>query len=277
MKEIWQHFKKINDLSERTDDVKECQELLMLSRRLSRMAESLFTKSVSELKESNEFLQNTDASDPYSFGQCGGCAYWKVIDGILYIGGSGEMWDFDNIPDASMKRALYSPWIESDFHTVIIHNGVTAIGEDAFHGARISSVIIPESVKVIKQAAFFDAKIERLVLPPTLEKVEEGILNGFSTVADTLVLSADIPYIMPYAFFGRDNAVAHTVYLTGNKPADLTALIDSCIFDVAEEGKIYYPSHWDVEDVAFVDILKSKITDKSLAQSLEMSLLHYTV
>lgn len=277
MKEIWQHLEKIEALSQHYDNPKECQELLILSRRLSRMAESLFTEAAAEMKAGNEFLQNTDASAPYSFGQCGPLAYWKVIDDVLYIGGSGEMWNFDNIPDASMKRAPYSPWIESDFHTVIIHNGVTAIGEDAFHGARISSVIIPESVKVIRQAAFFDAKVERLVLPHTLERVEEGILNGFSTVADTLVLSADIPYIMPDAFFGRDSAVAHTVYLTGNMPTDLTALIDSRIFDVAEKDKIYYPAHWDADGAAFVDILMPKITDQGIAQRLERSLLPYTV
>jgi len=64
----------------------------------------------------------------------------------LYINGSGDMYDF---------KQGYTPWDDTEPYTVIIEDGITSIGDNAFMGFFfISNVIIPESVTYISEDAF---------------------------------------------------------------------------------------------------------------------------
>ena len=64
----------------------------------------------------------------------------------LYIKGSGDMYDF---------KQGYTPWDDTDPYTVIIEDGITSIGDNAFMGFwYISNVAIPESVTSISDNAF---------------------------------------------------------------------------------------------------------------------------
>lgn len=279
MERIWELFGQLNAFAEGATDSKTYQELRLLTERLLDRIDQTVELDQREQKESVAFFRDAPVSTPPSFGQCGDKVYWKIIDEVLYIGGSGPMWNFDNSPADLHRTDVYSPWIRSQFHTVVILNGVTTIGSDAFHGAELSGVIIPHSLKTVGELAFFDARIERLTLPNTLETVEEGIITGFRRVVDTLEASADIANIKPYAFFNRDDIPASTVYLTGDLPEDLNPLVASALFDGIGRYKVYYPEEWDANAPPFPERLSEKLNDPdgSLFERLKDALIPYRV
>ena len=85
-------------------------------------------------------------ADPAS-GQCGEHLYWSMSGGCATFTGSGDMWDY---PPA-MERG----W--KDCTSVILPNGLTHIGNDAFdHCTSLESVTIGNSVTSIGNFAFRD-------------------------------------------------------------------------------------------------------------------------
>lgn len=83
-------------------------------------------------------------------GSCGDNLTWTFVEstGTLTISGSGAMTDFAN----NMSIPWYA-YINS-LEKVIIENGVTTIGENAFYGCALSSINIPQSVTSIGIGAF---------------------------------------------------------------------------------------------------------------------------
>ena len=75
-------------------------------------------------------------------GDCGDSVTWALYhDGLLRISGSGDM--------------TSHPWTAGDIKGVVIENGVTSIGDDAFNGCTsLTSVTIPGSVTSIGYRAF---------------------------------------------------------------------------------------------------------------------------
>ena len=83
------------------------------------------------------------------FGSCGDNATWSLNDGVLTIGGTGDMFIYSSTYNA--------PWYEyrGDITTVIIEDGVTGIGEFAFFDCvKLADVTIPNSVTSIGNDAF---------------------------------------------------------------------------------------------------------------------------
>lgn len=64
---------------------------------------------------------------------------------VLIISGIGPMYSY--LHDVNKDC---SPWNDSSIHTVIIEDGVTSIGGDAFYNcSMLVNVVIPETVKDI--------------------------------------------------------------------------------------------------------------------------------
>ena len=88
----------------------------------------------------------------------------------ITISGKGEMPDFDN--SSSGKRC---PWEDkkSKIDKVIIEEGVTTIGKDAFSKCiRLSEVQIPKTVKTIGTGAFYDCNTLRQIdIPNSVKNV----------------------------------------------------------------------------------------------------------
>ena len=84
-----------------------------------------------------------------SSGTCGPNLKWLFTDnGVLIISGKGKMNDYtyDN----------KAPWYEYDIKRIIIGDGVTTIGEEAFwYCSSLTSVTIPNSVTYIGGEAFY--------------------------------------------------------------------------------------------------------------------------
>ena len=277
MKKIQGLFKQLHALLDEEMDLKTYQEFYILAERLLYHINDQHRYAQQEWKESVEFFQDANISIPFSFGQCGNHVYWKVVDRVLYISGSGPMWDFENIDVDFTKKGVSSPWQNTDYEVVMIGHGVTSIGSESFNCAQISNIIIPSSVKTIKTMAFFNAKIETLILPETIETLEEQILSGFTRIADTVIVSANIVNIRPFAFFNRNDIVANTIVLTGTLPLDLKPMVDSCLFDDVGRYKIYYPEEWDNAKESFIEKLLPKFPDSdgTFLQNLKKALIPY--
>ena len=86
----------------------------------------------------------------YDSGTCGENVNWTLTnDGTLTISGTGTMADYDSLNGA--------PWDDSLVKTVIIENGVTSIGQNAFRDcSSLTRVTIPNGVTSIGAYAFED-------------------------------------------------------------------------------------------------------------------------
>jgi|GEM_PF-3181604 len=108
------------------------------------------------------------AAPAVASGSCGSYATWTLYgDGVLIIGGSGEMTDYyeeDGIPWNALR---------SDITSVVVSDGVTRIGSFAFaHCGALASVTIPNSVTSIGNWAFaYCGSLTDVTLPSGLTSV----------------------------------------------------------------------------------------------------------
>ena len=136
-------------------------------------------------------------------------------DGTLVISGSGSLGGFgygmdDELP--SVPYASYSRWYdeEEDWETyyddtvksVIIEDGITAIGDYAFYCFRsLESVSIPDSVETINYYAFANSGIKEINLPASVQSVGSSVFSGCSNLSTITVnnpecdiFNSNIPY-----------------------------------------------------------------------------------
>ena len=73
---------------------------------------------------------------------------WTVDDGLLTISGKGA------VPDYAVGEA---PWLEEEVYSIIIEDGITGIGSNAFRGmARVQDIIVGRGVTNLGDSAFAD-------------------------------------------------------------------------------------------------------------------------
>lgn len=160
---------------------------------------------------SNKFCPATHADDAkitYSgyFPQNPTLKWELYSDGILEIIGNGE------IPSGQ-------PWTDysSDIDSIIIHEGITGIGEKAFYFSKVDFVTIPESVQSIQKEAFSHCSLrcicetvtdiydlEPNVIPGNVKVIE---YEAFSECMNLMSISfqGGVEKIMPRAFLGCSN------------------------------------------------------------------------
>ena len=139
--------------------------------------------------------------------KCGENLTWEFADGILTISGTGDMYDYSSADPA--------PWSEYNdiIASITISDGVTSIGDNAFHSCcaesidlqctslvsigknafsrctMLTSIFIPESVQSIGSEAFSLCEgLSMVELPPTLTKIPDGIFTDCKQLS-----SVDIP------------------------------------------------------------------------------------
>lgn len=118
-----------------------------------------------------------DSSEIIANGQCGENVYWELYtDGRLQISGSGEMFNWlDGIFDFTPP-----PWTEySDLISkLVLDEGLTHIGKNAFYGLKFKEVIIPESVVCIGDGAFCGTGLKNITIPDTVTFIGSSALSG---------------------------------------------------------------------------------------------------
>lgn len=140
--------------------------------------------------------------------KCGENLTWELDEiGILTISGTGDMYDY--------SEDYLAPWSEYNdiIASITISDGVTSIGDNAFHSCcaesidlqctslvsigknafsrctMLTSIFIPESVQSIGSEAFSLCEgLSMVELPPTLTKIPDGIFTDCKQLS-----SVDIP------------------------------------------------------------------------------------
>lgn len=81
-------------------------------------------------------------------GACGNNVTWSLESGVLTVSGTGAMTDYADGED--------TPWYSyaSEIGSVVVAEGVTAIGDNAFYGLEISEAAVPSTVENIGTYAF---------------------------------------------------------------------------------------------------------------------------
>lgn len=122
-------------------------------------------------------------------GTCGKNVFWQLsADGNFIVSGTGEMsdWWSKDVPWHNYKNLIKS---------VIIRNGVTCIGVNAFRGCtNLTSVIIGNNVTAINQQAFFNCNnLSSIVIPDSVTKL------GYQAFACSGVKSVTLKNELTYA------------------------------------------------------------------------------
>ncbi|MBO7458103.1 MAG: leucine-rich repeat domain-containing protein [Paludibacteraceae bacterium] len=113
-------------------------------------------------------------------GTCGANLTWDLTGGVLTISGTGAMTDWDNVDEV--------PWYstKSSIQSVVIENGVTSIGKNAFRGCtNLTSVSLPNTVTSIGASAFMNCSaLTSINLPGSLK-----------TIGTSTFLAAGLTYV----------------------------------------------------------------------------------
>ncbi|MBR2254515.1 MAG: leucine-rich repeat protein [Candidatus Methanomethylophilaceae archaeon] len=120
-------------------------------------------------------------------GRCGDDVTWSFDSdaGVLTLTGTGPMYDYT--PGGV-------PWGGCDYSSVVIPDGVTAIGAYAFADSGLVSVNIPDSVTSIGDFAFYSCfSLESIILPDSVENLGTGVFMQCSAM-----VSAELPNCMTY-------------------------------------------------------------------------------
>jgi hypothetical protein len=110
-------------------------------------------------------------------GAAGQNVTWRLntITGLMEINGMGPMYNWSN-------REVYTPtpWEDDKLSItrVVIANGVTTIGENAFMGSSLTSIQIPDSVTRIEDFALAWSKLTNVKIPDSLISVGSHAFSG---------------------------------------------------------------------------------------------------
>ena len=97
--------------------------------------------------------------------KCGDDVTWEIKNTALYISGTGPMDDFEENE---------TPWYTSSktIRAVVIGEGVTEIGNNAFNELKITKADLPSTLVRIGKNAFESTRLNALTLPDGLETIE---------------------------------------------------------------------------------------------------------
>ena len=116
-------------------------------------------------------------------GTCGATLTWDLTGGVLTISGTGAMTDYSD--------SNHAPWYDnrSSITSVIIENGVTSIGNAAFHGCEsLTSVTIPNSVTIIGERAFYGcSSLTSVTIPNSVTSIGYAAFNGCSSLTSVTI------------------------------------------------------------------------------------------
>lgn len=114
---------------------------------------------------------------------------WEFNDvtETLTISGNGAMYDFTDYKEI--------PWnhCKNKIKNIIIENGVTSIGNNAFFGCdSLTNIVIPEGVMSIGDYAFSEcSSLTNIVIPKNVVSVENLAFCGCDSLEDLTINNPD--------------------------------------------------------------------------------------
>jgi len=134
-----------------------------------------------------DFLKTITVETAEAKGVCGADLTWYYKDNVLVIKGTGEMTDFsgDDVP-----------WHDYSGETgwVIIDEGVTRIGENAFNGcsSSLSKVVFPSTLESIGEDAFRGCEqLQDVIIPSSVTDIGSCAFSYLDE--DDITFLGDIP------------------------------------------------------------------------------------
>ena len=131
------------------------------------------------------------AEDVGYTGTCGDNLRWTLSNGTLIISGTGAMEDY--------YYNVVSPWYDyrSSIKSVIINDGVTSIGKEAFYYCTsLTSVTIPNSVTSIGHNTFYNcSKLSSITIPNSVISIGDGAFKKTGIYNDNANWENDVLYI----------------------------------------------------------------------------------
>ena len=119
-------------------------------------------------------------------GTCGPKLKWHLTDdGVLTISGKGKMNDYS----VNNRAPWYKPWYKSDIKRIIIGDGITTIGDDAFYDCgALTSVTIPNSVTEIGYSAFENCRsLTSITIPNSVTEIKHYTFIGCSKLTSITI------------------------------------------------------------------------------------------
>ena len=134
------------------------------------------------------------AREEIASGTCGNDLHWVLNgNGNLLISGSGRMDDF---------KKSEQPWDVKKIFSLTLSEELTCIGNNAFNGAKITSVNLPSGLISIGELAFANCKnLTTIGIPPTTEKIGRYAFRGCSSLK-TLTSKPEYVAAENYWFYG---------------------------------------------------------------------------
>ena len=167
-------------------------------------------------------------------GTCGENVNWTLdADGTLTISGTGAMANY-NIDD---DYAIRAPWYGSLVKTVIIKNGVTSIGDYAFHNSRyLTSVTIPASVTSIGNHAFHNCpSLTSVTIPASVTSIGISVFNGCESLTSVTIPNG-VTSIGGWMFYGCSSLTRVTI------PNSVTSIGNSVFEDCTSLTSVTIPN-----------------------------------
>ncbi|MBQ7793652.1 MAG: leucine-rich repeat protein [Clostridia bacterium] len=171
-------------------------------------------------------INSTNTSYAYTYSLVDGCGVagnigWVLNDNVLTISGTGAIpaYDVNTAPWASLK---------DEIRTVLIGEGVTAIGASAFKGAaNVKTVQLPSTLTAIGANAFDSSKPIAVVIPDSVTSVADG---AFADSTELCVSTASsFKDTEGYAVWVEGNSYTNT------SPAAGSATINYAVYKNGEE------------------------------------------
>ena len=166
----------------------------------------------SEDSVTDDFLKTITAETAEAKGVCGADLTWYYQDGVLVIKGTGPMIDYtyDN----------KSPWRELEIGWVIIQEGITSIGNNAFQSCTIlSKVEMPETLKKIGNGAFWSClELANITIPASVSYIG-GSAFIYCKESLSITFLGDAPELEP----NTSIFTPQTIYYSGSGFDELIA------------------------------------------------------
>jgi len=169
------------------------------------------------------FATTASAANSSSAGTCGKNLTWffEASTGRLTISGTGEMNDYRGF-DAANGGA---PWYGLDISSVVVEEGVTGLGEYAFHGGDFTLITLPDTLISIGDYAFSSCSyLKSIVLPDSVTSVSQWAFSDCESLT-SVTLSKSLTRI-PYAAFLRCDALSSITI-----PASVTDIGGSAFYN----------------------------------------------
>ena len=137
-------------------------------------------------------------------GSCGENCSFEIIDGILNISGTGNMssnWYYVN----QWPGYYTTPWYGENYEKVVIADGITSIGANAFARSNATEISIPSSVTYIENGVFSSSKFRELTIPSSVENFSAGFT--YMTNLQSITFEGTVPDLSSGRFEGTGQNV----------------------------------------------------------------------